>query len=164
MLPKKIISGGQTGADRAGLDAARDLGISIGGYVTKGRRAEDGRVPDTYPLIELGTSDYPTRTERNIIESSATLLFTIQGLNGGSLLTQQLAKKHGKPCKRINLDKCGDNVAAEEINEWLKDNSIEILNIAGSRESKAPGVVYNRVKTILIKAMNIGPAKANITD
>lgn len=164
MLPNKIISGGQAGADRAGLDAAIELGIPIGGYVTKGRRAEDGKVPDIYPLIELSTTDYPTRTEKNVVESDATLLFTIEGLNGGSLLTQQLVKKHGKAYKRINLDKLGDNVAAEQVKEWLEDNSIGILNIAGSRESKAPGVVHHRVKTILLKAMTVGPTETNSRD
>jgi len=160
--PKKIISGGQAGADRAGLDAALTLGIPISGYVTKGRRSEDGQVPDIYPLIELPTRDYPTRTEKNVTESDATLLFTICGLNGGSLLTRNLAAKHSKPCLRINLDLLGDHVAAEKIKEWLTDHEISVLNIAGSRESKDPGVVWARTKRILELAL--GPTETNSTD
>lgn len=161
-LPKKIISGGQAGADRAGLDAALVLGIPIGGYVTKGRRAEDGKVPELYPLIELPTWDYPTRTEKNVVESDATLLFTVWGLNGGSLLTKNLAAKHNKPCLRINLDSIGDHVAAEKIREWLEQYEINTLNVAGSRESKEPGVVWARTKRIL--EMALGPTKTNIAD
>lgn len=153
MRPKRIISGGQTGADRAGLDAAIELGIPTGGYVPKGRRSEDGGVPLKYPLIELDSYDYLIRTERNVVESDATLIFTVLGLTGGSLRTQQFAAKHKRPCKRINLDRLGDNVAAAEIREWLSDNQIETLNIAGSRESKLPGVVWSRVKAILLKAL-----------
>lgn len=160
--PKKIISGGQAGADRAGLDAAIALGIPISGYVTKGRRAEDGKVPEIYPLIELPTWDYPTRTEKNVVASDATLLFTICGLNGGSLLTKNLASKHGKPCLRINLDLLGDHVAAEKIKEWLTDHYISTLNIAGSRESKDPGVVWARTKRIL--EMALGSTETNIAD
>lgn len=161
-LPKKIISGGQAGADRAGLDAALALGIPISGYVTKGRRAEDGKVPEIYPLIELTTWDYPTRTEKNVVESDATLLFTICGLNGGSLLTKNLASRHGKPCLRINLDALGDHVASEKIKEWLTDHEITTLNVAGSRESKDPGVVWARTKRIL--EMALGSTEKNIAD
>jgi predicted flavoprotein YhiN len=152
-LPTKIISGGQCGADRAGLDAALTLGIPISGYVTKGRRAEDGKVPDIYPLIELPTADYPTRTEKNVVESDATLLFTVCGLNGGSLLTKNLASKHNKPCLRVNLDLVGDHVAAQKVKDWLMDHQISVLNIAGSRESKDPGVVWARTKRILELAL-----------
>ena len=162
-FPKKIISGGQTGADRAGLDAALELGIPIGGYVTKGRRSEDGQVPAHYPLIELSTYDYPTRTEKNILESDATLLFTIKGLTGGSLLTQDLATRHKKTFMRINLDRLGDNVAADCIKEWLTKNPVNVLNIAGSRESKEPGVVEKRVKSILLKVFKVGPITENST-
>lgn len=157
MRPDKIISGGQAGADRAGLDAAIELGIPIGGYVPKGRRSEDGGVPLKYPLIEMATADYLPRTERNVVESDATLLFTVLGLTGGSLRTQEFAAKHKRPFKRINLDKLGDNVAAAEVREWLAENNFSVLNIAGSRESKMPGVVWRRVKTILLKALKEEP-------
>lgn len=162
-IPLKIITGFQRGADRASADAALELGIPLSGYVTKGKRAEDGCVPDKYPVIELDTYDYPTRTERNVAESDATLLFTICGLSGGSLLTKNLAIKHNKPWKRINLDLHGNNVAVEIIKEWLSENNFKILNVAGSRESKAPGEVECRVKAILIKALTVESTDKNIS-
>jgi len=157
---EKIISGGQTGADRAGLDAAIELGIPYGGYLTKGRRSEDGTVPERYVnLIELDTWDYPTRTEKNLTESDATLLLTIKGLTGGSALTAQLAAKHKKLLLRVNLDKDGKHVAVEKIQEWLQQNpGIRVLNVAGSRESKEPGF-QQRVTEILLLALKINPGQ-----
>lgn len=151
---EKIISGGQTGADRAGTDVAIELGYDWGGYLTKGRRSEDGIVPLTYTkFVELDTSDYPTRTERNMVESDATVLITIQGLTGGSLLTKNLAAKHKKPCCHLNMDEMGVHVAAEKLEEWLKANpGIKVLNVAGSRESKEKGF-GEKVKRVLRKAL-----------
>lgn len=152
---EKIISGGQTGADRAGLDVAIALGIPYGGYVTRGRRSEDGQVPELYKLIELDTYDYPTRTERNITESDATVLVTVDGLTGGSKLTASLAKQHKKPLLHIDTDKMGPNVAASKIREFLSNHpEIKTLNIAGSRDSKSPGF-QKLANRILLKA--IGP-------
>lgn len=87
MSLKVIISGGQTGADRAGLDAAMEAGFSVGGYCPKGRLAEDGRVPDHYPLIELTKGGYPARTEKNVVESDGTLILNIGKLSGGTKYT-----------------------------------------------------------------------------
>lgn len=153
---EKIISGAQTGADRAGLDAAIELGIPYGGYITKGRRSEDGTVPERYTsLVELDTWDYPTRTEKNLTESDATLLFTIKGLTGGSALTAKLAAEHEKLLLRVNLDRDGKHVAVEKIQEWLQLNpGIRVLNVAGSRESKEPGF-GQRVKEILLLALEV---------
>lgn len=148
----KIISGCQSGADRAGADIAIEFGIPYSGYVPKGRRAEDGPIPDKYQVIELDTFDYPTRTKRNIAESDCTLLFTTLGLTGGSLLTHKLASELGKPILRIDLDKMGDYVAAVRIVEWLKEQKVAVVNIAGSRESKKPGVAL-RVASILRKVL-----------
>ena len=99
---RKIISGGQTGADRAGLDFAIEKGLGHGGYVPRGRKAEDGRIDDRYNLIELSTSSYPARTRRNIEESDGTVIFSLECLlSGGTKLTWGHANKVGKPVLHI---------------------------------------------------------------
>ena len=77
---RKIISGGQTGTDRAGLDFALETGLEHGGYVPSGRKAEDGRIDERYNLIELSTNSYPARTRRNIEESDGTVIFSLERL------------------------------------------------------------------------------------
>src|ERR1700738_4227821 len=99
---RKIISGGQTGADRAGLDFAIERGLEHGGYVPRGRKAEDGRIDDRYNLVELSTSSYSARTRRNIKESDGTVIFSLERLlSGGTKLTQDYANKLGKPVLHI---------------------------------------------------------------
>ena len=98
MMVKKIISGGQTGADRAALDVAMELGIEHGGWIPKGRKTENGRLPNKYQLKEMPTASYSKRTEQNIIDSHGTLIISHGKLTGGSALTRRLAKKHKKPC------------------------------------------------------------------
>jgi hypothetical protein len=91
---QKIVSGGQTGVDRAGLDAAMEAGIPIGGYCPKGRLAEDGTVPDMYPLIELTKGGYKARTEKNVVESDGTLILNIGKLTGGiKLIVEYMTKR-----------------------------------------------------------------------
>lgn len=135
---EKIVSGGQTGADRAGLDVAMKVGLPVGGYCPKGRLAEDGTVPDHYPLTEMTKGGYSARTERNVIESDGTLIFNIGKLSGGTRLTLECARKHNKPHLVIQLDAARPNTAT--LAEWLDQNNIRVLNIAGPRESKTPGV------------------------
>jgi hypothetical protein len=139
MKISKIISGGQTGADRAGLDVAIELGIPHGGFVPKGRRSEDGVIPSIYNLTELATYDYPSRTKRNIEEADATILLTINGLTGGSKLTKSLALQSNKPLLHLDLDRLGKHVAAQTLREFLVTFKPTVINIAGSRESKQPG-------------------------
>ncbi len=156
-----VWSGGQFGADLAGTKAAIALDIPYCGYLTKNRRAEKDQIVDPKydKFIELDTFDYPTRTEANIKGSDATLLITVQGnarspLSGGSLLTKNLALKHNKPLLWINTDiMFGVNSAAEQIRNWLKERpEIKILNVAGSRGSKALNF-EELCYSILIKAL-----------
>lgn len=133
MSVKKIISGGQTGVDRAALDAALELGVACGGWCPKGRLAEDGVIPDRYPLQELTSSHYPVRTEKNVLCSDATLILNIGPLSGGTALTAQLATKSGHPCKIVDLDQQSDT---ESVLAWLRGHNISVLNIAGPRASK----------------------------
>ena len=134
---KKVVSGGQTGVDRAGLDAAMEFGIPVGGYCPKGRLAEDGTVPEHYPLIELSRGGYPARTEKNVVESDGTLLLNIGRLSGGSKVTVECAKKHDKPYFVVQLD---GEPRLEDVLRWIEAQEVKVFNVAGPRESKHPGV------------------------
>jgi hypothetical protein len=101
----KIIAGGQSGTDQAGLDTAIKLNIPHGGWIPKGRKTEDGILPEKYHLQEMTTTSYPKRTEKNILDSDGTLIFSREKLTGGSALTRKLAKQHQKPWVHIDLDK-----------------------------------------------------------
>jgi hypothetical protein len=138
-MPKKIkiISGGQTGVDRGALDAALELGLPHGGWCPRGRFAEDGRIPERYKLRETEASDYAMRTERNVLDGDATLIFCRGSLSGGTLLTYRLAERHGRPCKTADLNEPLD---AADILHWLEDHRIAVLNVAGPRESQNPGI------------------------
>jgi hypothetical protein len=132
-----IISGGQTGVDRAALDAAIALGIQHGGWCPRGRLAEDGPIPDRYALRETASSEYRERTEQNVLDSDATLILHRGPLSGGTLLTRQLAVRHRKPCLTIDLTE-PDKPAT--VREWLRTNNVTTLNVAGPRESQSSGI------------------------
>ncbi len=138
---EKIISGGQTGADRGALDAALALGKPCGGWCPKGRRAEDGRIPDRYPLQEHVSSAYQARTEANVLDSDGTLVFCRGKPAGGTALTIRLASRHKKPCLVVSLDGTTDTEEmVRHIRRWGKTHGIRVLNVAGPRESEKPGI------------------------
>ena len=134
---EKIISGGQTGVDRAALDVALELGIPCGGWCPKGRKAEDGRINPRYPLQETESTSYPVRTERNVKESDGTLILTDGPVTGGTAATVKFAQKYNKPYLVIDLGPGGD---PEIVRKWEQTNKIRILNTAGPREGKTPGI------------------------
>lgn len=145
----KIISGGQTGADRAALDFSLENGIQTGGFVPKGRRAEDGPIPISYPhLTETETRNYAGRTELNVLEADATVILSHGKLTGGSLLTQNLARHHRKPCLHIDLLQMTVGEAAAVAGKWLTENNCRVLNIAGPRSSADPAI-YGQTKEFL---------------
>jgi hypothetical protein len=133
----KIISGGQTGVDRAALDAALELNLPAGVWCPKGWRAEDGSIPIHYPLQETGFSRYPFRTEKNILDSDGTLILTWGQPKGGTALTIKLAKVHHKPFLIIDLSTVKD---IQPVRDWANTYRLKILNVAGPRESEAPGI------------------------
>ena len=145
---KKIISGGQTGADRAALDAAIKLMIPHGGWVPKGRLAEDGPISTKYNLQEMPTDSYSASTEQNVIDSDGTLIISHGELTGGSAFTRKMAMKHGKPWYHADLNKLPSFQAAMVIEDWISKNGIETLNVAGPRHSKDP-IIYGLVTVIL---------------
>jgi hypothetical protein len=141
----KIISGGQTGVDRGALDAALEASFPCGGWCPRGRRAEDGRIPDRYPMDEMPVPDYPSRTRRNVLDSDATLIVLFGAPSGGTLETLRVAERHGKPV--LTLDAAAKPVksAAVEAAAFIDQNAIGTLNVAGPRESTQPGAaVYAR--------------------
>jgi len=133
----KIVSGGQTGVDRAALDAAIHLGLECGGYCPKGRKSEDGTISEKYPLTETATSDYPERTTLNVKTGDGTLVFIDKQTDPGTSLTISLCKKYFKPYMVIDLSREKEK---PEVLQWIKRNKINILNIAGNRESTSPGI------------------------
>jgi len=149
----RIISGGQTGADRAGLDAAITKGLDYGGAVPKGRITEDGPLSSTYSrMTELTTSSYPVRTEKNVKDADATLIFTMGEIGKGTALTIRIAQKNKNPFLHINLKEKTKEEAVEYIKNWISSIQPKILNIAGSRESGAPGI-YKAVYDVLVNSL-----------
>ena len=146
MRIKKIISGGQTGVDRAALDIALELEISHGGYCPKGRWAEDGIIPKKYNLIEHDSREYTDRTIENVLLSDGTLILYSGIISNGTALTKEFCIQQRKPLIIINIlnESKSDWL---NFNNWLKDNSINILNVAGPRESD--GAIYIGSKKIL---------------
>ena len=136
----KLVSGGQTGADRAALDVALELGIDHGGWVPKGRAAEDGPLPDRYRVRETPSEDPAERTERNVEDSDATLLISHGPLAGGSELTRRVAAALGKPVLHVELGKLGAAEAADRIARWLGALGCRTLNVAGPRASEEAGI------------------------
>lgn len=136
----QIISGGQTGADRAALDFAIKHNIPYGGWLPKGRKTEDGTLPEKYQLQEMPTGEYAKRTEQNILDSDGTLIVSHEYLTGGSALTEFLAEKHKKPCVHIDLNKLNQKEASLIIDKWLQTHKIEVLNVAGPRAGKDPKI------------------------
>jgi hypothetical protein len=131
----KIVSGGQTGVDRAALDVALELGLSCGGHCPKGRHAEDGPIADRYPLQETPTADFAQRSEWNVRDSDGMLILTLGRPSGGTALTIESARKLRRPCLVVDLNR---PVQADAVNGWLATNQIQTLNIAGPRASESP--------------------------
>jgi hypothetical protein len=141
---EKIVSGGQTGADRAALDFAIWHNIPHCGWCPKGRLAEDGVIDRRYQLQETSTKNYPERTEKNVQQSDGTAIFTISDkLTGGSKKTAQYAAKHGKPWIHLHSRACHNKPLM--LLNFVSENSIKVLNVAGSRASKESSI-YQVVK------------------
>ncbi|MBX9678991.1 MAG: putative molybdenum carrier protein [Gemmataceae bacterium] len=143
----RIVSGGQTGVDRAALDGALESGLAIGGWCPRGRRAEDGAIPDRYPLLETPNEAYPERTEWNVRDSDVTLIVTRGDPDGGTALTLRLAKFMGKPVRVIDLE---SPPFAAMVRDWLQELQPAVINVAGPRESSQPGI-YLAAKAYLIQ-------------
>lgn len=136
-LVTKVVSGGQSGVDRAALDAALALGIPCGGWCPRGRYAEDGRIADRYPLTETPSGDTAQRTEWNVRDSNGTLVLTMGEPSGGTALTIRFARGTGRPLLIVDL---AETIDPGQARSWIRENRIGVLNVAGPRESKCPGI------------------------
>lgn len=153
-----VVSGGQTGVDQAALDAAIAAGIEIGGWCPQGRRSEDGTIPERYTLKETASRNYTVRTEWNIRDSDGTLIIAMKTLTGGTRLTWQLTKKHGKPCHVVHLrESAGGELFSDQnsitdrcsaVVDWIRENRIRVLNVAGPRASSHPEI-HTEAKQLL---------------
>lgn len=149
MLKVTVISGGQSGVDRAGLDVALRLGLPLGkGWCPKGRWAEDGPIPDCYPFRETATDNVAVRTELNVLEAKGTLVLTIGIPQDGTNLTIICASHYGKPYLEVDLDR---PISPKEVHAWIVANKIDCLNVAGPRESHRPGRVYRSAFEFLLQ-------------
>jgi len=153
MIPqlKKIVSGGQTGADMGGLLAAREIGIETGGIAPKGWLTENGSqevLLRSFGLTECEQEGFPERTRRNVDNSSGTLLVGPYEM-GGSRLTFEVATELKKP---LFLAEFGNTPNVEEFRRWLERNKIQVLNVAGNRESQSPGI-EEFTRQFLLKAL-----------
>lgn len=143
-----IISGGQTGADRGALDFAMRHRYTHGGWVPHGRLAEDGVIPVKYQLTELTEGGYRQRTRRNVEDSDATLIINLGELDGGTLATRVFAEKSGKPCLVVQVDEGLSETMVETVINWLDLHKVNILNVAGPRESKRPGIYRSTIELL----------------
>lgn len=134
---QKIISGGQSGVDRAALDVALELGLPCGGWCPKGRKAEDGPLPARYPLKETPSDDYAQRTRWNVRDSDGTLVLMRRTPTEGTAFTIDTAARLTRPCLIIDLTQ---SPAATEVQTWIRLQTIQILNVAGPRESGQAGI------------------------
>ena len=128
----KIVSGGQTGVDRAALDVALRLDVPCGGWCPNGRRAEDGPIPSRYPMQETPTTEYAERTEWNVRDSDGTLVLCIGKATGGTAVTIGLARKWNKPLFVVDL---AEEARVEPVHNWIVSERIKTLNVAGPRQS-----------------------------
>lgn len=159
---KRIVSGGQTGVDRAALDVAIKLGIAHGGWIPQGRLTESGVLPKKYHLKETSSSEYSVRTEKNVIDSDGTLIISHGPLTGGSEYTREIAIRYSRPWLHIDLDRTIAFHAATAINKWILQKKIEILNVAGPRASKNPAI-YPDTLNILESVYYLGLVENTMT-
>jgi hypothetical protein len=165
---KKIVSGGQTGVDRAALDTAIKLGIAHGGWIPRGRLTESGALPQKYQLKETSSSQYSVRTEKNVVDADGTLIISHGPLTGGSGYTREMAIRHSRPWLHIDLDRTAAFQAAAAISNWILQKKIEILNVAGPRASQDPAIYQDTLNILesvyylgLVESSMPGDPKAN---
>jgi len=150
MILKKVITGAQTGVDRAALNAAIGAGLPVDGYCTKGGSAVDGLIPENYPFQELETTQYDLRVENNVVVSDGTLILNKGPLTLGTKLSYDFSVKHFVPCLIVQLD-AEEVISVSSAIRWIHGQEITTLNVAGPRESKLPEGIYKEAYSYLYK-------------
>jgi Circularly permutated YpsA SLOG family len=135
MILTKVVSGGETGVDRAALDAALAQGFPCGGWAPADRRAEDGVIPDRYPLVPLQKGGYRQRTRENVVDSDGTAIIFSENLQGGTRLTRNLCALEKKPYVLIDARQLSGDEAAAAVVTFIDENEIRVLNVSGPRAS-----------------------------
>jgi len=156
---KKIVSGGQIGADQAALDVAIKLGVPHGGWIQKGRKTQRGILPEKYQLKEMPIPGFKERIEQNVIDSDGTVIISHGDLTGGAEYSQKISKKHKQPCLHIDLNETPPDMASSKINTWIIENKIEVLNVTGSRTSE-DSKIYKETMVIVEEIIFLGLLKA----
>lgn len=142
---EKIISGGQTGVDRAALDVAEEMGIPSGGWCPAGRDADDGPIPDKYPMQETTAYDHTVRTGFNVRDSDGNLMFYRGSLHGGTAYAVEMATRMNRPVKAIDVDA---PPSPGEVASWIDENHLRVIHIGGQREATSPGIYQQAYKLI----------------
>jgi hypothetical protein len=142
---KKIISGGQVGADQSALDAAIKYKFPHGGWIQKGRKTQLGILPDKYNLEEMPVSGYKERIEQIVMGSDGTIIISHGKLSGGADYSQKMTEKNNRPCLIIDLNETPAFIASSKINTWILENDIAVLNVTGSRASEDSDIYKDTV-------------------
>lgn len=150
----KFICGGQTGVDRAVLDACLENNFPCGGWCPKGRLAEDGPIPEKYPLTETDSTDYAVRTEKNVLAADATVILFDSEMRGGTLLSKEIAIRYNVPFLEIDYSNISDLEIAVVLKKFLKSNSFNVVNFSGPRESESVSA-YPVIKKSVIALINL---------
>ncbi len=137
-MPIRIVSGGQTGVDRGALMAALDRGVPCGGWCPAGRRAEDGRIPDFFPVRELATAEYADRTLRNVRDSDGTVVIFFSDIEGGTRLTVACCRRERRPYLLLDAHEMTTSEAARKIASFAEQHRLATVNVAGPRASRHP--------------------------
>ncbi|NGP54473.1 putative molybdenum carrier protein [Thioalkalivibrio sp. XN8] len=156
----RIVSGGQTGVDRGALEAALAAGFPCGGWCPEGRVAEDGVIPERYPLRELRGGGYAERTVANVRDSDGTLVVHFGPVTGGTRLTVEACERVGRPCLLLDGAELDPELAGEHAAAFVQGRNIEALNVAGPRESGAPGAAGFARKVVAVMLARLGTSRS----
>lgn len=135
----KIITGGQTGVDRGAMEAALAAGFPCGGHCPEGRLAEDGIIPERYPVQELAGGGYAARSEANVTTADGVVVFAPGSPTGGTALTIEFARRHGRPVRVIDAAVTEAEEAVERVLAFVEEHGVRVLDVAGPRASGWPG-------------------------